>query len=186
MRLSDWISFGSLAIAIVAFTYTYITNAKKYELDSQYRKEILDWYAATVKILIEFKLRAKSEESAATRDVELRSQLSAQIELGRFYFPNVDKGDRFGIEKPLAYRGYRNVVLEFLVLTYRISERDEPVQYVDHLETLQRHFTSEIFSILDPKRYLADTHRYAGRTFNGNLSLEDFIAQDPPRIDAFL
>ena len=46
---------------------------------------------------------------------EMLSRLSALTEIGRFYFPNVIKGDYFGHDKPSAYQGYRDICLEFLV-----------------------------------------------------------------------
>jgi hypothetical protein len=46
---------------------------------------------------------------------ELLSQLSSLIEIGRLYFPNIDKKDNFGKEKPKIYQGHRNLVFVFLV-----------------------------------------------------------------------
>ncbi len=48
------------------------------------------------------------------------SKLSSLIEQGRFYFPNIDRGDGFGKDKPSAYQGYRNIVLDTLVYLYQI------------------------------------------------------------------
>lgn len=185
MRLSDWISLGSLVMAVVAVVYTYLTNTKKYELTSQYRKELLMWYSNIIEILMRIKTEIQYEEQNPSLKYELLSKLSSQIEIGRFYFPNIANGDNFGAEKLSAYRGRRNLILDFLVYYYEISLEQEAKKYIQHLEILQRQFTSHIFEILNPRKFLKDTQKYTNNNFNKELSVQDLIKQNPEKISEF-
>lgn len=186
MTTSDYIAVGSLIIAISAFIYTYLANTKKYELTSQYRSEILNWYSITIELLIRLKHEAEAnfENSELKRD--LLSKLSAQIEIGRFYFPNIDKGDNFGTHKPLAYKGYRNLLLDFLVYSYRLFENSDPKLYAKHADFLQRHFTSHLFETIDPTNFLKETKKHTNKTFTKELIYEDFIKTDPEKLSFYL
>lgn len=186
MTTSDYIATASLVIAFAAFIYSYLTNTKKYELTSQYRTEILFWYSETIDILIRLKTEAKDGFIDESLKKELLSKLSAKIELGRFYFPNVDKGDDFGNDKPLAYKGYRNLTLDFLVFSFQVFEKQDAKKYVRHAETLQRHFTSHLFEILDPKTFLKETEKHTDKTFSKELRFEDFIEKDPDALDFYV
>ncbi|MEO6547160.1 MAG: hypothetical protein ABIN94_04150 [Ferruginibacter sp.] len=179
MSLSETISVGSLLFAITAFVYSYLTNTKKYELTSKYRTEIIDWYSSTISILS--RLATEAQDGFANREVkkELLANLSSKIDVGRFYFPNIDKGDGFGKSKPLAYRGYRNCILDFLVYSYRLYEKKNATEYDEHAETLKRHFTSGIFEIADPNSFLKETKKHTRKTFSKELSFEDFISKSP-------
>lgn len=186
MTTSDFIATGSLIIAISAFIYSYLTNTKKYELTSQYRLEILNWYSATIELLI--KLRHEAEENFGDKELkrELLSCLSAQIEIGRFYFPNIDKGDDFGSDKPFAYKGYRNLLLDFLVYSYRLYDNTDSKLYLKHADFLQRHFTSHLFETIDPRDFLKKTKKHTRKTFAKELIYDDFIRTDPEKLNFYI
>ncbi len=186
MDTSDWIAVGSLIIAAIAMFYTYISNTKRYELASQYRHDLLEWFADTVKVLISLRVGISSNSLSPRELSESLSTLSAKIELGRFYFPNTDKGDGYGYEKPLAYKGYRNLMLDFLVFSYEIFKRKDAKQYLPHTEALQKQFTSLAFEILDPRKHLRDTKRYTKQMFSKELRYEDVIGQADKDITAYL
>ena len=42
----------TILIALVGGIYAIVTNTKKYELTECFRKELLDWYSAVVKLMI--------------------------------------------------------------------------------------------------------------------------------------
>ena len=67
---------------------------------------------------------------------------------GRFYFPNVDKQDNYGKDKPSAYQGYRNIVLEFLMYFYDTAKRDDVKVHVHALWSFMRLYTSAVFKNL--------------------------------------
>lgn len=186
MNTTDYISIGSLIIAIIALIYTYRTNTKKYELTSQYRSEILNWYSDTINILITLKSEAKNKFPNNDFKNELLCRLSANIEIGRFYFPNVREGNNYGNNKPEAYKGYRNLMLDFLVYSYQIFEGEHPEKFISHAESLQRHFTSYLFVILDPSSFLKETQKHTSKAFSKNLSFEEYINNDPNMIDLYI
>lgn len=186
MTTSDYIASASLFIAFIAFIYSYLTNTKKYELTSQYRTEILSWYSETVKILIRLKIEAKDNFKDENLKRELLSDLSTKIEIGRFYFPNIDKGDYFGDEKPFAYRGYRNLMLDYLILSYRVFEEQNAKEYLSHAETLQKYFTSYLFEILEPKSFLKEIEKHTDKSFYKELRFEEFIKIKPEFLETYL
>lgn len=124
MLTSDYISIGSLIASVSAVVYTYFSNTKKYELTSQYRNEVLCWFGDTIKILMDLKHHCQLRSLNEDVRFNLLSALSSKIEVGRFYFPNIDKGDSFGVNKPFAYKGYRNLILDFLVFSYRLYKKE--------------------------------------------------------------
>lgn len=84
----------------------------------------------------------------------LRIKLSAQIDTGRWFFPNYAP-EKHGQHKLPAFRGYRPAVLDALVFAYQAVTRIDhldcskngPVR--NELESAKRRFTSEIQAILD-------------------------------------
>ena len=179
MITSDWIAIVSTIIAIAAFIYTWKSNTKRYELTEQYRKNLLEWYSETTRILIKLKLMIESECLCDEQKFDLLSTLSAQIELGRFFFPNIDKGDLFGHNKSTAYQGYRHIALEFLVFSYNLFKRSDANKYLLHAEELQRHFTSYIYELLQPVKFNKAIRRHTDVTFKNDLILEEFLEKDP-------
>lgn len=98
---------------------------KKYELTYQYYNDILIWHNQVVEVLTSLMRNQPSNELKK----QLLSKLSALIESGRFYFPNIDRKDGFGKQKPIAYQGYRNVGLDFLVYEYQLFEKEDYAKY---------------------------------------------------------
>jgi len=86
----------------------------------------------------------------------LRVKLSAQIDKGRWFFPNYVV-DEYGQHKEEAYRGYRHKVLDGLVYAYRAVTK---INYVngsngeesrESIYRAKRQFTSEIQKLLAPE-----------------------------------
>lgn len=86
----------------------------------------------------------------------LRVKLSAQIDKGRWFFPNYVV-DEHGQHKEEAYRGYRHKVLDGLVYAYRAVTK---LNYVDgsknedareSINQAKRQFTSELQKVLAPE-----------------------------------
>ncbi len=179
MQNIDWPSFGSFTIAVIALFYSYFSNTKKYELTSQYRSEVLQWYSCTIELLLTLRSTIQGSQPFQYSKEELLAKLSAQIEIGRFYFPNFDKGDGYGTEKPYAYRGYRHSLLDFLVFSYQLYNSPEAKDHLKHADILQRNFSSLFYEILEPRQYLRHTRKYTGIDFSKDYCIEDFIKQDP-------
>ncbi len=183
METSDWISIGSLVIAVVAICYSFLSNTKKYELTDTYRKELLSWYETTLSVLI--RLRFLMEQGCLSHDLkcELLAELSTQIDIGRFYFPNVDRGDSLGSNKPAAFRGHRHVALEFLVFSYDIFLSSNSKDHLIDALKLQRHFTSYIFTILKPSEFNKQVKKNTKIAFDAEKVLSEYIKNNKTFIE---
>jgi hypothetical protein len=186
MTASDTLGLVSILISICVFIYTYVTNTKKYELTYQYRCEVLKWFNDTIHVLMRLKQECKLGFPNQDLRNELLTSLSAKIEMGRFYFPNVDKGDKFGKEKPFAYRNYRNLMLDFLVYAYNIYNRADAIKYLKHADLLQKEFTSLLFETFNPTAFLKETKKVTDRTFVKELSFEDFLNENPEALKDYI
>lgn len=178
VSLEFLISALGLLITIVGGIYAAITSTKKYELTESFRRELLAWYSETVHIMIEFIHYVKStsySEEQIQKKHELLSSLSAQTEIGRFYFPNVIKDDNFGDWKTEAYKGYRHINLEFLLHFYEIGLRSDCKNQIETLWEMERYFTSEIFKMIDPRKRNRMYSRYTELVMPKGKSMEDFL-----------
>lgn len=144
MKISDLLALVSILvtiiIAVIGGIYAIITNTKRFELAEQYKNELLSWYGKVVFVIC----KLQGECSGKERNNTLQ-ELSALIEIGRFYFPNINKKDDFGKEKPLAYQGYRHIALDFLVLIYQMADDANISKCKEKIEYMERNFTSIVF-----------------------------------------
>lgn len=180
MEIPDYIAIVSIGISIGGGIYAAVTNTKKYELAEQYKRELLKWYEKTISIIME--LIAKRQNS--DRDL-LLAKLSAQIEIGRFYFPNIIKEDDFGKEKPSAYQGYRHLALDFLVHIYDILKSKNCEQYIEQVLRLERYFTSIVFECIDPNKRKKQLKRYADYVMPNNFTMKDVATMKGSQTDVF-
>ncbi len=173
----------TIVIAVVGGIYAVVTNTKKYELTENYRQEILHWYTEVVSLMMQIIHYCEkglfSLDEFKKQKIDMLSRLSALIETGRFYFPNVIKNDGFGGKKPTAYQGYRHINLEFMMHFYRIASHDSIDESdLTQLWALVRHFTSVIFDMIEPRKRNRRYLKYLELTIPEGKSIEDFIAQD--------
>ena len=176
-------------IAIVGAIYAIVTNTKRYELTECYRKELLEWYTKTVEIMIALIHHAKfddphTQESIAKK-TELLSRLSVQVEVGRFYFPNVDRKDRFGDHKPSAYRGRRHIVLELLLHFYKTASWEDCGAKIGTLRECERHFTSILFDTIEPRKRNKLYSKYTALAVPEGKTLGDFLSENPEHLYVF-
>ena len=101
------------------------------------------------------------------------------------YFPNIDKGDNFGSDKPKAYQEYRNLTLDFLVYSFDIFQRKDANQYEEHLIRLQREYTSITCEIIDPEEFIDETKKHSDKFFSHKMDYKDFLDKDPKNSDLF-
>jgi len=195
-------SILSAIVAIVALAYSYhqfksslaYANAqdesensiKKYEVKRDYQSAVISWFSRTTEILIRLRFLLINDHSEfKANKISLLADLSTQIEIGRLYFPNIDKGDGYGLEKPKAYQGHRNLTLVFLVYSYDIFLLNDAINYQKHLLRLQREFTSIISEIIDPDSFLRETEKHSDKFFSQRVSVQEFIERKPESIDLF-
>ena len=179
-------TIGSFVVAVSALIFTYLQSRfRKHEIKRAYYCEVLEWYSKTISILsnLNYCLKTSHDRFTEKRD-KLLPMLFAQIEIGRFYFPN--KKNDYGNEKPLAYQGFRNIVLDFLVFSYDLYKRDDIESYIPHIDKLQREFTSIIFEILRPSQFVRDTAKLTNVKFYKDWSIDDIVLNDPTYIEIIL
>lgn len=156
-------AFISLIISIITIYGNVKSNRREtFTTKMDYYGKILDWYKETILLMkqIEYKTDVKEECKW-----ELAS-LSALVEYGRFFFPNIPIKD-YGLEKPEAYRGYRNITLDFIVAYYNLFSLDLRSEYpINASQVIQRYFTSEVFKTINPNDYVEQ----AERCIDSNLS----------------
>lgn len=179
MTTSDFIAAGSLLVALSTMVFYLLDRRhQKHKILHDYINHLLQWHGDTVSVLL--RLRTATQTGGTT--TELLAELSTQIEKGRFYFPNVDKGDNFGKQKPVAYQGYRNLAIDFLVYSYNLYSKENAKSYLRHAERLQREFTSLLIRIVRPRENLAAIRRLTDRYLADDKIFEDFLSQDPASI----
>lgn len=180
----------TIVISLIGGIYAIVTNTKKFELKENYCKELLNWYTYTNRILIRFihsiKVGEFYKEDFQNEKINLISELSLAIEIGRFYFPNIIKNDKFGEKKPLAYQGYRHIVLEFLMYFYDTVSNNRTKIDVNKLIKSERMFTSFVFEAINPRKRIKDYSKHSDIEIPEGMAIEDFIMQDPNNIKNFL
>ncbi len=110
---------------------------------------------------IEFLLRPASRPADpaqfASRRDDFLAKLSANVEKGRLYFPNIDH-HKFGTEKAAAYRGHRQPILDRLIEIYDLTKAADPNDPAkieaarEEILNKKRAFVSEAQSAVEPRR----------------------------------
>lgn len=179
----------TVLIPVIGGIYKIVTSTKKYELTENYRKELLQWYTSVVEIMIRIIHSMESQEFFSDefqpQKTEMLSRLSALTEIGRFYFPNVIKGDYFGHDKPSAYQGHRDICLEFLVYFYNTALKSVDDSNVSVLWKQERNFTALMFDVIEPRKRNRDYSKHLGLTIPKGQAIEDFIYENPKNINVF-
>lgn len=174
MEIEGVIALLSLLLSTgLAVFYLRDRRASQFSLSNEYCTSLLEWHAQVVEQLIVSRSLNRARDSEQHQhDI---AHLSALIEQGRFMFPNVDKGDGFGSQKPPAYQGYRNLALDFLVASYNLLRAPPSEDARLKLELLQRYFTSTVYEIVRPKDRLETIRALTDRFFAKNEIFEDFL-----------
>src|SRR5438105_131840 len=128
------IDLAAAAIALIALIFSVwsFRNQRRINIETlriQRDNDIIGWTNAAIEIIvgIEFFLRGPAHVPGAfatTRD-EFLAKLSATIDKGRLYFPNLAH-DSFGVDKEPAYRGHRQAILDRLVEIYDLVRNVDP------------------------------------------------------------
>lgn len=171
--IANIIAGFSLLLSIsLAIFYLRDRRHAKYQVENEYTNNLLKWHGEVVTILI--KLRLMHAQGQAITPNDDLARLSAFIEQGRFFFPNIDRFD-YGQDKPPAYRGYRNVALDFLVASYNLFNGKISKTELQDAEILQRLFTSVVFEIVRPKNRLEVIRSLTDTLFVQEKCFEDFM-----------
>lgn len=169
--ISALVAAVSLAVSIVlGLVYLRDRRHAKYAIETEYCDQLLSWHGQVVESLLS--LRAFSAQNTAPEMRLHLIKLSSLIEQGRFYFPNI-KSDQHGLSKPPAYRGYRNIALDFLVASHKLYSKPRTDSTDRHGEFLQRMFTSVVFDVVRPTERLKRIREMTDRYFIKEASIVD-------------
>lgn len=92
----------------------------------------------------------------------LRLKLSALIDRGRWFLPNVPDGE-YGNDKPAAYQGHRQPSLDCVVETFNVVSKLDCMDQASNeavqagLIKTKREFVAEIQTMLDPRHIKTET-----------------------------
>lgn len=161
-----------LSISLAGF-YLRDRRHAKFTVVNEYTNSLIAWHQQVVDVLLQAKCLNRDRDGIEHRGDLVK--LSALIEQGRFFFPNISKGDGFGNEKPPAYRGYRNLALDFLVASYNLLHESPTPEAEYKLGLLQRHFTSIVFELVRPDGRLETIRALTDHYFVKKQSFEDFL-----------
>ena len=174
----------SLLVSFVALIIS-VGNMRrdKYKIQRDYVERLISWHFQCVQNMIRlreiYKNAVRVEDQKPDDIIKLLSELSALIEQGRFFFPNINKGDGFGNQKQVAYQGYRNLALDMLVYTYNLFANKEPNKNLRHAERFQREFTSIVYEILKENKVTEKLHKMTDKFYIPQKTYEDYLKEDP-------
>ena len=163
----QWVGVGSALIAAVSFFFNWrlVRRQEKRQsttLKLAYDSDVIGWSDDVVEVLahademLKEKGLSYADADFAKQRSKARADLSALIDKGRLFFPNVTDGDH-GIEKEAGYQGRRQPALDQLVQAYAVLDTagDKPGPAREASEQLMKHrraFMAEIFQAVDPVR----------------------------------
>lgn len=156
-QLSDWVAVASAGISVLALVLNIVITSRQTRVSVETFKfnndtQLINWANRVVVAMAEaYHLTGKTDTHA------LATNLSALIDEGRWFFPNIGKKET-DHEKPGAYRGTRQAVLDHIVAVYdavvAMPNADPQAwqQQMASVHEARRHFVSEIQHAVDPRR----------------------------------
>jgi hypothetical protein len=164
----DMMGAGSAVIALVSFLFTWRMAHRQDKraaasLKLAHDNDIIRWSDEAIIVLADAH-EMLCEKGVGYPDGEFRqkrsacrARISAIIDRGRLFFPNVDLGDDHGVDKEAGYKGHRQPALEALVSAYRLlgeagAEAGPDHQASEGLMAIRRGFVAEVFKAVEPER----------------------------------
>jgi hypothetical protein len=164
----DMMGAGSAIIALVSalFSWRMMRRQDKRSAASlklAHDNDIIRWSDEAIVVMAEAH-EMLCEKGVAYPDAEFlqkrsvcRARISAIIDRGRLFFPNVDLGDAHGVDKEAGYQGHRQPALEALVAAYRLLgqaglQAGPDSKASEELMAIRRGFVAEVFKAVEPER----------------------------------
>lgn len=151
----------SVVVAAVGVAVTIAASVISYRLGRRSEFAVAEWMrelrAWAEKVIVELSEAsyglASGNAGTSERNLHARN-ISALVEIGRFYLPN-QQPDQHGSDKPPAYRGFRHAALDPLVAAVRVLQDGAGESVDDSLVVweLRREFVSILFNILGPEHH---------------------------------
>ncbi|MCI4665099.1 MAG: hypothetical protein MRY74_10310 [Neomegalonema sp.] len=168
LSASDWFALFSALVAIVSLFINFYVIRRQLGIQAEQVSAAIDaekgrWLADVLHAfgdaaaLVQSRLGVYTDHEFKQRRLDVANRLSVLADQGRLYFPNFSPEAR-GAEKPSAYRGARQPVLDGVILAFdvvrcldRLHEIDEG-ELLDILFDLRRVVVSEVQFSTDPRR----------------------------------
>jgi hypothetical protein len=156
-QISDWVGVISAGVSVLALALNIALTSRQTRVSVETFKfnndtQLINWANRVVVAMAEaYHLNPKTDLLA------LATNLSALIDEGRWFFPNIGKKDT-DHGKPGAYQGTRQAVLDQIVAVYDAvvamsSASDQAREaLMANIHAARRHFVSEIQHAVDPRR----------------------------------
>lgn len=163
----QWMAAGSAIVALLSFLFNWrlVSRQEKRAMASfkmAHDTDVIRWSDEVILTLAEIN-EALCEKGVAYSDgdfrqmrMQFRAKLSAHIDRGRLFFPNIAEGEK-GKDKETGFQGSRQPALDVLVEAYTLlgaagGHPGPDTESVQKLTPLRRRFVSEIFKAVDPER----------------------------------
>lgn len=157
--------FSAVALGISVWTFSRQIALQRWQLRVARESHIIDWAEDCIDVMSEIetvigaRVGRPLDDLDQHRLVALRTRLSAQIDHGRLYFPNIEHPEK-GRDKHGAYQGSRQAILDHLVHYYDtvsgpLANPPQPVtaELGSRLHTERRCFITEAQTAIDPRRF---------------------------------
>lgn len=155
---------SAVALAFSVWTFSRQVSLQRWQLRIARESHIIDWAQQCIDVMAETDTiivtnpGPELDDLATARLVSLRTRLSAQIDHGRLYFPNIEHPEK-GRDKDGAFQGSRQPILDHLVAYYdavgRILKSPGMPITADTCAPLtreRRRFITEAQNAIDPRR----------------------------------
>lgn len=128
---------------------------------AEWLRDVRSWASEAINVLSEASYACKVAQPVDTDSItatlrECRHRISALIDRGRYFFPN-QSPEAYGVDKPLAFRGYRHAVLDPLVAVEQVLGGSRKVGAFNSVDSavvyLRREFVSRVFRVLSPESH---------------------------------
>lgn len=156
-QISDWVGVISAVVSVLAVVLNIALTSRQTRISVETFKfnndtQVMNWANRVVVAMAEaYHLNPKTDLQA------LATNLSALIDEGRWFFPNIGKKET-DHEKHGAYQGKRQAVLDSIVAVYDAvvampgANEQGRQELMAHIHAARRSFVSEIQHAVDPRR----------------------------------
>ncbi|MEM8974764.1 MAG: hypothetical protein AAGD43_22125 [Pseudomonadota bacterium] len=149
-------------IALIMSLWVFYRQQRlnRWQLRLHREDHIIQWSQACIQLMAEVEEHLNLGANLPSTDyIQLRSRLSARIDEGRLYFPNL-QDPTYGELKHEAYKGHRQEILDHLVDAYDFLRRlqegrlgTSQSEVRDDFNKLRRAFVSAAQSAIDPRTF---------------------------------
>lgn len=166
LHVADMVAVVSAGISLIALALNIMITQRQTRVSVETLKfnndsQVMAWANRVVAAMSEAHHICTASNVASLflneRSLALATTLSALVDEGRWFFPNIGRRPT-DHEKPGAYRGARQAILDHVVAAYEsvseLQRSEDPPRdaLAARIADAKRHFVSEIQHAVDPRR----------------------------------